>query len=362
MNTIKNKAALLFSNPRTFNEKAKKHLFSTAYSGLEFSKDVYVLANVILKILKAILGRETLRTGFIGSSLLQFSEMFADCGCIYESAYKCFFENDPTDILHPYNDIESLDPTKFDLLFLGIDDVQKKEKILNYLRKTSTLFIDLPAIVRIFHLALRSIKERHFQSCLNLNKLATIAFFTYLCPPQHNIIEAGAYQCGTTILMAKIAKLMGKELRIYALDTFCGMPSASQKDLDGELWYDAGLFTNTDVKSISRRIKKEGVDQRITLCPGLVQETLPSISASNKDIFFMFLDTDQYAGTKSGLEAMALRENPSWFVLIDDTNVAGVDLAINEFLAKNTHLKRKNLFYNLDILYSDKTDFNLQKI
>ena len=46
-----------------------------------------------------------------------------------------------------------------------------------------------------------------------------------------DIIEFGCYKCGATIKLAKVLKEMKSNKKIYALDTFCGLPEPN-KDKD----------------------------------------------------------------------------------------------------------------------------------
>lgn len=341
----------IISNPN----KIKNYFLSNAYDSLQNKKDIHLLAHVISQILKVILNKNEIRTGYVGTSLLGFTENLVDSGCIYQNPNYCFFENDVNDPLHPHNSINDFDPNQFDVLFLGMPDINEKQKILDKLKKHPTIVIDLQDIANCYRASLLSLKARNFQSCLNLNKLTLLALFTYFCPSDHDIIEVGAYQCGTTMLMAKIIQRMKKQSKIYALDTFAGMPAASSQDKEGNIYYDTGMFTDSNLHAILNRIKQEQIHPQITLVPGLVEKTLPTIPANK--IHFMFLDTDQYSGTKAGIEAMLARSDSSWFIIVDDTSVTGVDRAIEEALAKNRALKRGKVFHNFDILYSEKTNF-----
>ncbi|MCK4934624.1 MAG: hypothetical protein KAR79_03465 [Simkaniaceae bacterium] len=138
------------------------------------------------------------------------------------------------------------------------------------------------------------------------------------CPKTCKIIEVGAYQCGTTIFMAKFLQRLGKKGKLFAFDTFCGMPAATDKDKKDLAYYDSGMFINNQIQKVQRKIKKEKVDSCIDLIKGDVAKTLLSGNFSETGLDLMLLDTDQYKGTSIGLEAAARLGIPQ--ILVDDTS------------------------------------------
>jgi hypothetical protein len=158
-------------------------------------------------------------------------------------------------------------------------------------------------------------------------------------------------------MMGKLLQHMKKKNKVIAIDTFEGMPAATEKDKTGNFFYDTGMFKETSRERIETQKNKEGLQSYVQLCQGLAQDVLPQISNENRHLHFMLLDTDQYVGTMSGIKTLLSRKDSSWFALIDDTTVSGVDYAIQEALDANPWLKRKSLFHNFDLMYSDRTEF-----
>ncbi len=103
---------------------------------------------------------------------------------------------------------------------------------------------------------------------------------------------------------------------------------------------------------MQENIRNQKSEKSIELVKGDVVETLPKL----KDINFglVFLDTDQYKGTKVGLEFLKGQTSPFPDVIVDDTTLSGVNLAIDEFLDNDSPYIRKNLSTNFDYLVPPK--------
>jgi hypothetical protein len=175
------KLSRIIKDPKLLGSLIKEHQL-TASEKLLIPKDFYVVGNSVAQLLKIILGKTSLKTAYLGCDLLQYTENFLDFGWKYEDARYCFFENHPEDSFHPYNPIDALEVEHFDVLLLGERNPNKKKQILHGIKNKKCLVIDLLEFVELFQNSLQ-IKKKHFNSCLNLNKLITVAFFTYLCPP-----------------------------------------------------------------------------------------------------------------------------------------------------------------------------------
>lgn len=85
----------------------------------------------------------------------------------------------------------------------------KKEcYIYTHLKKVR--FIDAYEFLEFFQNITKTTNARDFKKGLNLHRLSTVLFLTYLRPNNSNIIKARANWCGASILMAKLLKLMNK--------------------------------------------------------------------------------------------------------------------------------------------------------
>lgn len=289
------------------------------------------MAAGLAKVLKAKRKKSKLIAAYTDRKLYRFAEGLADVGFVWGDLAHTFFGGDVHDKLHPYNSLSELDRYAFDVV-LGPHKGG----------------IDLIYYFRAIEKVLRGIKSANFLTCLNSHKLSILGALVYLCPDQSSIIEVGSYQCGTSIFMAHLCKVLGKKVTIYACDTFEGMPKATKPDYADTVFYDSGMFFDNPIEKVQKRIQDEGLEDSIHLVKGDVAETLPRLDCKNA--YMMFLDTDQYKGTKAGLDLARKLQSPH--VIIDDTSLSGVNLAIEELIGKEERYKRENLFTNFDYIFS----------
>ncbi|MCH9703858.1 MAG: TylF/MycF family methyltransferase, partial [Chlamydiae bacterium] len=285
----------------------------------------------VAKGLQSVLAKqretERLHTAFCDPKLFQHSELLSDVGFVWSDPSYSFFGGSKQDRFHPYNPIGSLREEDFDII-LGNNH------------------IDLSQLLQAVQQTYSSLKTKDFISCLNINKLAIISALCYLTPDSSSIVEVGSYMCGTTIFMAKLFANLNKTVTIYACDTFEGMPAATEVDKRDKLYYDSGLFTDNKIEVIEKRVRKMGVSRSIRLIAGNVANTLPKLEIEK--LAFLFLDTDQYSGTKAGLD-FAMRYFPQ-NIIIDDSSLSGVQEAIREFLSDNLSYRHSKLVTNFDFL------------
>ena len=156
---------------------------------------------------------------------------------------------------------------------------------------------------------------------------------------------------GTTIQMALLQRALGLKRRIYALDTFEGMPEPTASDYGGGMVYTAGMFADNRQGLVQSYYRKAGVEADIEIVPGLCQDTLPGIIAKTPHVAFAFLDTDQYAGTNGGLDMIGPVLRCGDVIVVDDTSVHGVDTAIREALARDAGLVRAPVLMNFDLVF-----------
>lgn len=316
-------------------EKFRKRIFRNPYNSLKEDQFKLGLAAGLAKVLKAKRKKSKLVVAYTDRKLYRFAEGLADIGFVWGDLDHTFFGGDVHDKLHPYNALSELDRYAFDAVLGpykgGID-------LIHFFRTTEK--------------ALRGIKSTNFLTCLNSHKLAILGALVYLCPDQSTMIKVGSYQCGTSIFMAQLCKVLGKKVTIYACDTFEGMPAATRPDHADAVFYDSGMFLDNPIEKVQKRIQDEGLGDFIHLVKGDVAETLPRLDCKNA--YMMFLDTDQYKETKVGLELARKLHAPH--VIIDDTSLSGVNLAIEEFIGKEDRYKRDNLFTNFDYVFAQQDE------
>ena len=313
--------------PKGIVNKIKNRVAYNAYASLMKPAFTLSVAKALGSVLKTQKGKKELTTAFADPALFCLSESLADCGFVIKDPKHSFFGG-ADHPLYPANPPSSVSNVDFDAI-LGPSH------------------LDLLHFANSIDQALRLIKRENFITCLNQHKLFVLAALVCLIPDDTSIVEVGSYQCGTTIFMAQLCKILRKKVHIYACDTFEGMPTASSQDRKDPIYYDEGMFTDNEIKKVQQRINDQRVQDTITLVKGNVRDTLPSLGLEN--VSLVFLDTDQYGGTKAGLDFVSSLSN-SPHIVVDDTSLSSVRLAIEEFLDKRDGYRWENVCMNFDYL------------
>ena len=89
-----------------------------------------------------------------------------------------------------------------------------------------------------------------------------------------HIVEFGCYKGGSALFMAKLAARFMPETRVYAFDTFAGMPE-TDKAVD---LHKAGDFSDVSVESVRELAQSAGLTN-IEFIPGQFEDTAPDALA-----------------------------------------------------------------------------------
>lgn len=99
-----------------------------------------------------------------------------------------------------------------------------------------------------------------------------------------DIVEIGSYKCGSTITLAAASELYSPNKKVFAFDTFSGMPNVSEFDQ-----HKPGTFGDISLEEIKKVVE---VLPNIHLIQGRHEDTIPSFS--HNPISLLFLDSDLY--------------------------------------------------------------------
>lgn len=103
----------------------------------------------------------------------------------------------------------------------------------------------------------------------------------------------------TSVAMAKLIKESGSDKKVYACDTFSGLPSVSEHD--GDLKVGDSCW---QINHIQERIKEAGVENHVEIVQGMIEDTLPEL-VKNKKFSFVFFDMDVYSSTKFAINLLS---------------------------------------------------------
>src|SRR5262245_61708891 len=154
--------------------------------------------------------------------------------------------------------------------------------------KLAEQIVKEPLFVQAFQLA----KGRTIVGSYNLMNLYLIIHRYLGRLESRNIIELGSYRGGSAVFMAYCLKNLYPELKIYALDTFEGMPETEDVD-----WVKPGDFGNTSLDEIRGFAQKQKLDNLIFV-KGRFQDTLPALLQSAPTFGLAHIDCDTYPAVK----------------------------------------------------------------
>ncbi len=160
-------------------------------------------------------------------------------------------------------------------------------------------------------------------------------------------VECGVWRGGNIMLIKKFLENENiDDKKIYAFDTFEGMPepdnndfdisknisasvllSRNKKDKESHLW---GVCSLEEVKK--NLIKNLKDMNNIYFIEGKVEETLDLKENIPEKISLLRLDTDWYSSTKKELEVLYEKVSPGGVIIIDDYgHWGGAKKAVDEF-------------------------------
>jgi len=165
----------------------------------------------------------------------------------------------------------------------------------------------------LFKEALELIRGR---TLCTLEKIANLfLLITFYLPKikDGNIIEFGSYRGGMAIFMAFLSKKLNRHYRLYALDTFTGMPeSDASKDL-----HKKGDFADADLNEIQNYARSLNLDN-LHLVPGLFEDTFSAIASLQAPFNLVHLDCDIYDSLKYSYNAVKHYMVPGGYLVFDD--------------------------------------------
>lgn len=155
----------------------------------------------------------------------------------------------------------------------------------------------------------------------------------YLPKLQHrNIVEFGAYKGGNALFMAFVMRDIDPAAKVFALDTFEGMPATDQtRDA-----HSAGDFGDTDLASLIQTRDRLGLTN-LVLVKGLFSDTFPDLPGPYG---LAHIDCDIYSAVKYAQEAVWPRMTPGGYVVYDDADVSsciGATEAVEEVIQAGRH-------------------------
>ncbi len=174
-----------------------------------------------------------------------------------------------------------------------------------------------------------------------INLYLLIKFFLPRLPTGH-IVEFGSYRGGNAIFMAHVARRLLPGVRVYALDTFAGMPPTDAA-IDQ---HSVGDFNDVDLAELQAYCARQGLDN-LEFIPGLFENTAPSLLARIGDVALAHIDCDIFSAVSFSYEAVKPHMVSGGYLVFDDATVSsclGATEAVETLLIRRDGLNSEQIY------------------
>lgn len=202
-----------------------------------------------------------------------------------------------------------------------------KEKIL-----TDPLYIEAFAAAR----------DRTIMSEANrMNIYLLLRFFLDKIPFGH-IIEYGSYRGGSAIFMAYVVQRLFPGMKVYALDSFEGMPP-TDKNVDA---HNAGDFADVDLDKLQTRLNELKLDN-LMLVKGFFEETNAAVMEEANKFSLAHIDCDIAPAVKFSYENVRPYMVDGGYIVFDDATVSsciGATEVVEDLLIRRDRLNSEQIW------------------
>jgi hypothetical protein len=156
-------------------------------------------------------------------------------------------------------------------------------------------------------------------------------------------LEFGCHEAMTFSLVYHEAVRHGHKAKLWAFDSFCGLP-APEDDRDSHpVWVENTLVTSLEQfheACASRGIPRDAYE----VVPGFYDKTLPAISDTDepRNMALVYVDCDMYSSTRDVMRFLMRRLKHGMIIAFDDyfcwsaTHASGERLALPEASSENS--------------------------
>jgi predicted O-methyltransferase YrrM len=172
-----------------------------------------------------------------------------------------------------------------------------------------------------------------------MNIFLIMKFFLNRISTGH-IIEFGSYKGGNALFMAHVARKLYPGMKVYALDTFDGMPK-TDKSVD---WHRERDFHDADLDGLNALIERHNLDNLI-LVPGLFQDTVSDVLSKDGEFCFAHIDCDINSAVSYAYDAIKPAMVKGGYIAFDDPLTSSCIGAMEAV---------EDLLYHRDALYAEQ--------
>ena len=197
----------------------------------------------------------------------------------------------------------------------------------------------------LFSHAYRLTRERSAVTDNNLVNLFMLIKFYLSRLPSGHIAEFGSFRGGSAIFMAIVAQELCPGTKVFAFDSFAGMPETDAKR-DA---HKAGDFADVSEEEIRQFAEKSGV-RNLELVKGMFDESIPRALPSIGPLRLSHIDCDLYDAVVASYEGSKATMVPGGYIVFDDPLVSsclGAFEAIESLVIRRDGLYAEQVFPHL---------------
>lgn len=174
-----------------------------------------------------------------------------------------------------------------------------------------------------------------------MNIFLILRFFLSRIPFGH-IIEFGSYLGGNALFMAYVAGKLYPGMKVYALDSFEGMP-APDKAVDA---HTKGDFAGVDLKELRRFVDACKITN-LEMVKGYFEDTAKDVLKEARNISLAHIDCDIYSSVKYSYEAVKPCMVDGGYIVLDDAtspSCIGATEVVESIIVRRDGLNSEQIF------------------
>lgn len=177
-----------------------------------------------------------------------------------------------------------------------------------------------------------------------MNLFLLIRFYLPRLAPGH-IVEYGSYNGGSALFMAALAKKYLPATRVFALDTYTGMP-ATDSSIDAHVKGDFTTETVVALNVLKNRLKLDNLE----LVQGAFEDTAAHVMSQAQRVTLAHIDCDIYEAVKFSYRITKPYMVPGGYFVFDDPTTStciGAMEAVEECVIEDDRLHAEQVFPHL---------------
>jgi predicted O-methyltransferase YrrM len=157
-----------------------------------------------------------------------------------------------------------------------------------------------------------------------------------------SIVEFGSYKGGNAIFMAFVASKLFPDMKIFALDSYEGMPPTN-KDVDA---HNEGDFSGVDLEELQAYAARVGL-RNVEFVKGYFEQTTPGVLARCGQIALAHIDCDIQPSVEYSYEAVKPQMVEGGYLVFDDATFSsciGATEVVEDLLVRRDGLNSEQIF------------------